>query len=38
MSAEKQMPLFTSSLQMIRELGGKYLPLYALSWICAILH
>lgn len=31
MSAEKQMPLFTSSLQMIRELGGKYLPLYALS-------
>ena len=31
MSAEKQMPLFTSSLQMIRELGAKYLPLYALS-------
>lgn len=31
MSAEKQMPLFTSSLQMIWELGGKYLPLYALS-------
>ena len=31
MSAEKQMPLFTSSLQMIRELGSKYLPLYALS-------
>lgn len=31
MSAEKQMPLFTSSLQMIRELGSKYLPVYALS-------
>lgn len=31
LSAEKQIPLFTSSLQMIRELGAKYLPLYALS-------
>lgn len=31
LSAQKQIPLFTSSLQMIRELGAKYLPLYALS-------
>ena len=31
LTTEKQMPLFTSSLQMIRELGAKYLPLYALS-------
>lgn len=38
MSAEKQMPLFTSSLQMIRELGAKYLPLYALSLDLRHLH
>lgn len=31
LSAEQQISLFTTSLQMIRELGGKYLPLYALS-------
>ena len=31
LSAEQQLSLFSTSLQMIRELGGKYLPLYALS-------
>ncbi len=31
LSAEQQLSLFSASLQMIRELGGKYLPLYALS-------
>lgn len=28
---EKQLSLFTSSLQMIKELAGKYMPCYALS-------
>lgn len=28
---EKQLPLFTSSLQMIKELAVKYMPCYALS-------
>lgn len=30
-SAAKQLSLFTCSIQMIRELGAKYLPLYTLS-------
>lgn len=28
---EKQLPLFTSSLQMVKELAAKYMPVYALS-------
>lgn len=31
MSADKQLSLFTTSLQMIKELGVKYMPLYAIS-------